>query len=55
MGDLFIKDFPTDLHRDLKIKAAEEGKTLKEVIIEQLIKGVKETKKSSKLKGGEEK
>lgn len=48
MGDLFVYDFPPDLHRELKIKAAEEGKKLKAVIIETLRKGLQGSKKSKK-------
>jgi predicted HicB family RNase H-like nuclease len=33
-------EIPKDLHRALKIKAAEEGKTLKALIIELLQQGV---------------
>lgn len=45
MGDLFIKDFPSDLHRALKIKAAEDGKSLKATLIELLQKQLKKENK----------
>lgn len=41
MGDLFVKDFPEDLHRELKIRAALESKSLKQVIIELCRQGLK--------------
>ena len=53
MGDLFVKDFPEDLHRELKIKAASEGKSLKQVIIELCWQGLKQSLPSKfKQKGG---
>ena len=54
MGDLFVKDFPVDLHRELKIKAASEGKSLKQVIIELCWKGLKQSVPNKlKKKGGD--
>lgn len=38
MTALFIKEFPDDLHRALKIRAAEEGTSLKGIIIDLLWK-----------------
>jgi plasmid stability protein len=35
---LFIRNFPDDLHKTLKVKAAQEGKTLYQLIIELLRK-----------------
>jgi plasmid stability protein len=39
--NLYVRNFPIDLFRRLKVKAAQEGRTLKEVCIELLSKGVK--------------
>lgn len=52
MGDLFIKDFPPDLHRELKIRAAQEGTSLKGIIIELLWQALKEqpTKKRKEVR-----
>jgi len=44
MKTLFIKTFPTDLHRAVKARAAEQGRTLTEVVIEALTKWLKDTK-----------
>jgi len=34
--DYIIKDMPKDFHTDVKIKAAEEGTTMKEIIYKSL-------------------
>jgi predicted HicB family RNase H-like nuclease len=47
MGQYLI-DFPEDLHRDAKVRAAQDGVTLKELIIkavEQYLKAAKGKKK----------
>jgi plasmid stability protein len=36
MAELSMKDFPADLKRGLKVRAALEGKTLRELVIEKL-------------------
>ncbi len=41
MAMLSIKDFPDDLYRFLKVKAAQEGKTLRSLVIELLKKVIK--------------
>lgn len=41
MAVLSIKEFPDDVYRALKIKAAKEGKTLRDTVIELLSKAVK--------------
>jgi len=38
--DLHVKDFPQDLQRKLKAKAALKGITLKQLLIQILIKAV---------------
>jgi plasmid stability protein len=38
---LNIRNFPADLYRKLKVRAAEEGKTLKDLCIELLDSGLK--------------
>lgn len=36
MSDINLRDFPKDLHREAKAKAALEGITLKELIIKAI-------------------
>jgi plasmid stability protein len=45
MATLFIRDFPPELLRALKVKAAQEDKTLKAVCIEILSKEVGKSRK----------
>jgi plasmid stability protein len=33
MATVFVREFPDDLHRDAKVRAAKEGITLKDLII----------------------
>ncbi|MDP9050470.1 MAG: antitoxin [Acidobacteriota bacterium] len=40
MAELSMKDFPADLKRELKARAALEGKTLRELVIEKLQAGI---------------
>ncbi len=47
-----IRDFPNDLHRSLKIKAAEEGTTIKALLIKYAEEGLARGKKSTKTKKG---
>ncbi len=47
-----IRDFPNDLHRFLKIKAAEDGTTIKALIIKYAQDGLQRDKKSTKTKKG---
>ena len=49
MGNMFLRDFDPDVYRAAKIRAAEEGITLKEVVRRALIEY---TKKPLKKKGG---
>jgi plasmid stability protein len=37
---LYIRRVPVELHRALKVRAAEEGKQLQELCLEMLAKGV---------------
>lgn len=48
MTALYIKEFPDDLHKELKIRAAEEGTSLKGIIIELLRQALKEQPKKGK-------
>ena len=41
MTALYIKDFPDDLHRALRIRAAEEGTSLKGIVIRLLWEALK--------------
>ena len=41
----YIINFPDDLHKEAKIRAAQEGTTLKEIIIRALTEYLKEQKK----------
>lgn len=50
MTALYIKDFPDDLHKELKIFAAKKGTSLKAVVIDLLWKQVKEQSVSTGLK-----
>jgi plasmid stability protein len=36
MAELNLKNFPDDLHRELKIRAALEGKPMRDLVIEVL-------------------
>jgi len=49
MGNMFLRDFDPEVYRAAKIRAAEEGITLKEVVRRALIEY---TKKPLKKKGG---
>ena len=49
MGNVNIREFPDDLHRALKIKAAEDMTSLKELLIRYAREGLERDKK--KLKG----
>jgi hypothetical protein len=48
---LLIKDFPRDLHRELKIQAAVLETSIKALVIRYCQEGLEEDKKSKK-KGG---
>lgn len=50
MTALYIKEFPDDLHKELKILAAKNGTSLKAVVIDLLWKQVKEELASTGLK-----
>ena len=52
MTALYIKDFPDDLHKELKILAAKKGTSLKAVVIDLLWKRVREESVSPKMKRG---
>jgi hypothetical protein len=41
LGALNLRDFPADLLKALKIRALEEDKTLRDLCIELLSKGIK--------------
>ena len=41
MAMLSIKEFPDEVYKALKIRAVQEGKTLRELVIELLTKSVK--------------
>jgi len=47
MGQYLI-NLPDDLHKDAKVKAAQEGTTLKEIIIEALTKYLGKKKDAKK-------
>jgi plasmid stability protein len=38
--NLFVRDFPDDINRELKVLAARRAVTMREVIIEMLIEGL---------------
>jgi porphobilinogen deaminase len=44
MSDLSIKDFPTELLKQLKIAAVQEGTTLRELVVAALENSVKQKK-----------
>jgi predicted HicB family RNase H-like nuclease len=48
MAVINIRDFPDELHREAKSKAALEGITLKELIIKAIDQYVKAVKKGGK-------
>ncbi len=50
MVTINMRDFPVDLHRALKIRAAEEGTNVKALVIRYCEEGLK--KKKPKKKGG---
>lgn len=41
----YIINFPDDLHKEAKVRAAQEGTTLKEIIIRALTEYLKEKEK----------
>jgi len=45
MKSLIIKDFPDDVHREMKIQAAVEGITMKELVIQAVKDYLKKRKK----------
>jgi len=45
MKSLIIKGFPEDLHREMKIQAAVEGTTIKELVIQAVKDYLKKKKK----------
>jgi predicted HicB family RNase H-like nuclease len=47
---LFIKKFPEDLHRALKVEAAMQGVTIQELVTRYIEEGLKRNK--GKKKGG---
>ncbi len=50
MKTLFIKNFPEELHRALKVRAAERGQSLTAIIIEALTRWLKDTKNDIRTK-----
>lgn len=48
MAIINLRDFPDDLHRELKIKAAETGTTIKALMIRYCQEGLKADKKGKK-------
>lgn len=52
MAILNIKDFPDDLHRALKIRAAEEVTSIKALFIRYCQEGLQRDKQQTKKKGG---
>jgi plasmid stability protein len=50
MALINMRDFPDDLHRALKIKAAETGTTIKALMIRYCREGLKADKKGRKGK-----
>ena len=51
MAVINLRDFPDDLHRSLKIRAAETGTTVKALMIKFCQEGLEREKKTRK-KGG---
>jgi plasmid stability protein len=51
MAVINLRDFPDDLHRSLKIRAAETGTTVKALMIKFCQEGLERDKKAKK-KGG---
>jgi len=51
MAVINLRDFPDDLHRSLKIRAAETGTTVKALMIKFCQEGLERDKKGQK-KGG---
>jgi len=51
MGNVNIREFPDDLHRALKIKAVEDGTSLKDLLIRYAQEGLARDKKKPKKKG----
>ena len=51
MAVINLRDFPDDLHRSLKIRAAETGTTVKALMIKFCQEGLERDKKGKK-KGG---
>ena len=51
MAILNIQDFPDDLHRALKVKAAETGTTIKGLIIRYCQEGLQRDKQQNKKRG----
>ena len=47
-----IRDFPAELHRSLKIKAAEDGTTIKALLIKYAEEGLARDKITTKTKKG---
>ncbi len=47
-----LRDFPADLHRSLKIRAAETGTTVKGLLMRYAEEGLKRDKKTTKPKKG---
>ena len=52
MATINMRDFPQDLHRALRIRAAEEGTSIKAVIIRYCEEGLKREGKQIKKKRG---
>jgi predicted HicB family RNase H-like nuclease len=48
MATVYLKDFPDQLHREAKSKAALEGISMKELIIRALTEYLKTSKKGGK-------
>ena len=44
----YIINFPADLHKEAKIRAAQEGTTLKEIIIKALTEYLKKKERGAK-------
>jgi plasmid stability protein len=48
MAIINIRDFPDDLHRSIKIRAAEEGTSIKALLVRYCQEGLERDKKEKK-------
>ena len=51
MAAINLRDVPEDLHRALKVRAAERGMKLYALVLEYLEEGLKQDKQKPKKKG----